>query len=65
MKSELVHTAFKFGIEFEDLMMALKNGIKFHIPFNPVTVVPKVLKNEAVGEMTLIQTEVLNFGKML
>lgn len=58
-------SAFKFGIEFDDSVLSLKNGIKFHIPFNPVTVVPKVLKNEAVGERVLTEVEVLGFWKML
>ncbi|MGZ4161106.1 MAG: tyrosine-type recombinase/integrase [Neobacillus sp.] len=58
-------SAFKFGIEFDDSVLALKHGIKFHIPFNPVTAVPKVLKNEPVGERVLTEAEVLSFWQLL
>lgn len=58
-------SSFKFGIEFDDSVLALRHGVKFHIPFNPVTAVPKVLKNEIARERALTETEVLSFWQLL
>jgi integrase len=58
-------SVFKFGIEFDDSVLALRHEIKFHIPFNPVTAVSKVLKNEIAGERTLTEAEVLRFWQLL
>jgi integrase len=57
--------AFSFGIEFDNSVSSHKHEIKFHIQFNPVTAVSKVLKKESVGERALSEAEVSCFWQLL
>jgi integrase len=56
---------FSFGIHFDDSVASITHGVKFHIEYNPVTAVQKVVKQEPVGERNLSEGEVYRFVKLL
>ena len=56
---------FQYGIAFDNSTEAITRGVKFFIPFNPVTPVQKLLKREPPRERTLSEKEVQLFWQAL
>ncbi|UOA10261.1 site-specific integrase [Methylobacter sp. S3L5C] len=56
---------FKWGIEFDDELDAIKNNVQFYIESNPVTYVKKPLKKEAPTDRFLTESEVRTFWAAL